>query len=106
MRIIWTDFASLTLKEIYKYHKLYVSEQVAHILRTNIFSSTRQLKKHPDSGQIEPTLVHLGEGHRYLVEGNYKIIYKKVSEGILITDVFDTRQDPQKISDPKRKQNK
>jgi plasmid stabilization system protein ParE len=37
------------------------------------------------------------EGHRYLVSGNYKIIYKEVNEGILITDVFDTRQDPQKI---------
>jgi len=49
------------------------------------------------SGQIEGNLQKLGEDHRYLVEGNYKIIYKKVKEGILITDVFDTRQDPVKI---------
>jgi len=39
----------------------------------------------------------LGEEHRYLVEGNYKIIYKRVKEGVLITDVFDARQDPRKI---------
>ncbi len=44
----------------------------------------------------------MNEGHRYLVDGNYKIIYKKISEGILITDVFDTRQDPKKINNPKR----
>jgi hypothetical protein len=34
--------------------------------------------------------------------GNYKIIYKEISEGVLITDVFDTRQDPIKINDEKR----
>jgi hypothetical protein len=47
--------------------------------------------------------MELGEGHRYLIESNYKIIYKEVPEGILITDVFDTRQDPTKINNPKRK---
>jgi toxin ParE1/3/4 len=102
MKIIWSDFASVTLAEIYKYHKLYVSEQVARKIKSNIFSATKQLQKHPHSGQIENTLEQLEGGHRYLVEGNYKIIYKKVSEGMLITDVFDTRQDPKKINDPKR----
>ena len=51
----------------------------------------------PLSGQLEPNLIKLGEKHKYLVEGNYKIIYKRVKEGVLITDVFDTRQDPRKI---------
>jgi hypothetical protein len=31
------------------------------------------------------------------------LYHKKVKEGILITDVFDTRQNPIKINDPKRK---
>jgi len=60
------------------------------------------LAKFPESGQIENSLNEMNEGHRYLVDGNYKIIYKKISEGILITDVFDTRQDPKKINNPKR----
>jgi toxin ParE1/3/4 len=102
MKIIWSDFASATLAEIFKYHKLCISEQVARKIRGNIFSATKRLIKHPHSGQIENTLKQLKEGHRYLVEGNYKIVYKRVSEGILITDVFDTRQDPKKINDPKR----
>jgi len=46
----------------------------------------------------EETLQQLGEKHRYLVRGKYKIIYKKVEEGILLTDVFDTRQDPVKLN--------
>ena len=47
-------------------------------------------------------LEELNEGHRYLVKGNYKIIYKEIPEGMLITDVFDTRQDPININDENR----
>ncbi len=103
MNIIWTDFASSALADVYKYYKKVAGKSVAQNIKTSIFSSTRQLEKHPLSGQIEETLESLNEGHRYLVEGNYKIVYKEVSEGILITDVFDTRQDPIKINDTTRK---
>ena len=103
MKIIWSDFASKTLLEIYKYYKGSANKDVATKIKNNIFSSTRQLVKHPDSGQIELTLEQLGEGHRYLVRDNYKIVYKIVEEGILIADIFDTRQDPRKINDKKRK---
>ena len=61
------------------------------------------MKKHPVSGPIEINLEKINEGHRYLVKGNYKIIYKEVPEGVLITDVFDTRQDPIKINKEERK---
>lgn len=80
--------------------------KTAQDIKNGIFEATNQLMSQPDSGQLELTLEKLGEGHRYLVKDNYKIIYKKVAEGILITDVFDTRQDPQKINDKKRKSNK
>ena len=103
MKILWSDFAAETLKEIYKYYKERAGEPVARKIKTNIFVATRQLLKHPESGQIEKTLEQLKEGHRYLVEGNYKIVYKLVTEGVLITDVFDTRQDTKKINDTKRK---
>ena len=104
MKIIWSEFASNTLREIFEYHKEVAGSDIANKLITKIFNSTKQLIDFPKSGQIEETLKPLGEGHRYLVTGNYKIIYKLVKEGILITDVFDTRQDPVKINDPKRKQ--
>jgi toxin ParE1/3/4 len=102
MKIIWSDFASETLQEIYKYHKEVAGETVAKRIKENIFQSSKQLISHPASGQIEKTLEQLGEGHRYLVNSNYKIVYKKIKEGILIVDIFDTRQDPIKISNPKR----
>ncbi len=97
MKVIWSKFASDTLREIFKHYKIIASKEIADKIKENIFSSTKQLKTHPSAGQIEQSLKQLGEEHRYLVRGNYKIIYKKVPEGILITDVFDTRQDPIKI---------
>jgi plasmid stabilization system protein ParE len=103
MKIIWSDFASETLKDIFQYHKKVVGKNIAQKLKDKIFQSTKQLIKHPNSGQTEESLAELNEGHRYLVSGNYKVVYKKVTEGILITDIFDTRQNPIKINVTKRK---
>ncbi len=106
MRIIWSDFAVSELKDIFQYYKSVAGKNIAQKLINGIFQSTKQLIKYPESGQIEESLRKLNEGHRYLVISNYKIIYKKVKEGILITDVFDTRQSPEKINNPKRKTEK
>lgn len=103
MKVIWSIFAAKELKEIFDYYKDIAGIPIAKRLRDRIFSSTIQIKNQANSGQIEPTLSRLNEEHRYLVCGNYKVIYKKVKEGILITDIFDTRQDPKKINTPERK---
>jgi len=103
MKIIWSDFAVSELKDIFQHYKTVAGKKIAQNLIDSIFKSTRQLIKYPNSGQIEESLKELNQGHRYLVISNYKIIYKKVKEGLLITDVFDTRQSPVKINNPKRK---
>ena len=57
------------------------------------------LKQYPQLGRVEEALSHLNQGHRYLLEGNYKIIYRLINPNILaITDIFDTRQNPDKLS--------
>ena len=101
--VIWSDFASDNLKNVFVFHKEVAGVNVAHRLRKKILSSTKQLKIKPLSGQIVLSLEYLKEGHRYLVIGNYKIIYKIIGQIILITDLFDTRQEPMNINDPKRK---
>jgi toxin ParE1/3/4 len=103
MKLFWSDFAPEMLADIYKYYKINVTVRVARKIKNEILTATNQLKRFPYSGQIEINLEELKEGHRYLVNGNYKIIYKEIKEGILITDVFDTRQDPVKINDETRK---
>ncbi|MRX47298.1 type II toxin-antitoxin system RelE/ParE family toxin [Pedobacter puniceum] len=106
MKIIWTNFAIENLKAITKYYAKVAGKSIAYKIKTEIFKSTKQLKHYPDSGQEEIFLKQLNEGYRYIVSGNYKVIYKRVAEGVLITDIFDTRQDPVKINNPKRKHNK
>ena len=103
MRVIWSDLAISSLYDIYKYFKQAAGETVANRIKSRIFTATRQLNRHPESGQIEPILKQLGENHRYLIKGNYKIIYKKVIDGILITDVFDSSQDLKKMINKKNK---
>ena len=103
MKIIWSEFSIRLLAEIYSYYKTKASTKVAKEIKSDIFSATKHLCNYPDSGQIEENLEHLNEGYRYVISRNYKIIYKKIPQGILIIDIFDSRQNPDKISDKKRK---
>ncbi len=97
MRIIWTDFAIRSLKDIFNYYSITVNRKIAHKIRKEILTSTKQLIKNPKSGQIEFNLESLFQDHRYLISGNYKIIYRLAENQIIINDVFDTRQKPDKM---------
>ena len=97
MRVFWTKFALDALHDIYDYYKDNVSVLIANNIKESILLSTHQLEVQPLSGTTETLLQHLNEGHRYIIRGNYKIIYKIQSKRIYITDVFDTRQNPIKI---------
>lgn len=97
MEIIWTDFAVSNLKSIYDYFLEEANRKVANKIRDNIFKETKRLIKQPESGQVEPYLDSLKHEYRYLVSGNYKIIYRINGKRILINDVFDTRQRPDKM---------
>lgn len=78
-------------------------KKTAYKIRKQIFASTKQLIKNPESGQIEFYLEKLNQNHRYLVSGNYKIIYRISENLIVINDVFDCRQNPDKMTDETRK---
>lgn len=97
MKIIWSDFASGELKNIYKYYKEVSSVKTAKKIKAGIFESVKQLVKFSRSGNREENLRELKEGHRYLVAGKYKVIYKIEDDIIYITDVFNCEQNPQKM---------
>ncbi len=96
-QIIWTNFAISELKSIYIYYRMVANEAIADKIRKSIFNSTKPLLKHPFIGVIEENLIELKQEHRYLISGNYKIIDRVVNTEIYITDVFDCRQNPQKM---------
>jgi plasmid stabilization system protein ParE len=97
MKVLWTKSALASLYDICKYYKVNVSITIACKVRDNILAVTSQLEKHSQIGQIEELLKEMESGHRYIVKDNYKIIYKIQTHKIYITDVFDTRQNPDKI---------
>jgi len=102
MKIVWTDFAIKNLKDIFEFYSTKANKKVAHKIRRQLLKSSRQLKDIPNSGPIEPSLDTLKNSYRYLVSGNYKLIYRIIDKEIVINDVFDTRQNPSKINDENR----
>ncbi len=96
MKVVWTDLARSQLKEIYQYYKEVASVKVASSIRQKIFAKTSKLSKNAELGQEEFNPVVAEMNYRYLVSGNYKVIYRvaKKEKIILIASVFDTRRDP------------
>lgn len=66
-------------------------------IRNRILDKADTLLLQPLKGQKEPFLDHLGLGHRRLIEGHCKIIYRVDNKYIYITDIFDSRQNPDKM---------
>ena len=58
---------------------------------------SESLAVHPQIGQKEEYLEHLGKSHRRLIEGHFKIIYRIEDDMVYITDFFDIRQDSMKM---------
>jgi len=100
MKVIWLAFAKHILSEIYEYHIDVAGKRIARNLIKNIVKETLTLKSQPQIGQVEIGLEDRPQQFRYLIYKSYKIVYWINSElnQIEITDVFDARQNPQKIS--------
>ena len=98
LKVLWTNTASDQLEDIFDYHKVTASLVVAKKLVKSIVQKTASLSKQPRKGQREVLLVDRQKEYRYIVEGNYKIIYWIDTATIYVAAVFDTRQNPEKIT--------
>lgn len=103
LEVYWLELAESKLEDIYSYYSVKASEKVAKKLINGIVESTIGIEKQPQIGQIEKSLKHREQEFRYLVFKNYKFVYwiNFDFNRIEIANVFDTRQDPQKISETK-----
>ena len=97
LKVFWTNTARFQLEDIFNYYKFKASIRVARKLVKQIIERTIQLEKNPESGPKEPLLTDRKFEYRYLVEGNYKIIYWIEDNYIKVATVFDCRQNPEKI---------
>lgn len=97
--IVWTKPAKNDLQDIYDYIAEF-SEEAAFRVITKIVDKVEFLKDgFTEIGQREPLLSHKPDVYRYLVEGNYKIIYKVRGDRVIIDTVFDVRQNPKKMNE-------
>ena len=99
-KILWIDFAINQLKDIFDYHLVKASPIVAQRLVQKIIDATIILENNPKSRRKEELLLNRPQEFRFVVVKNYKIIYWIDYEFniINIATIFDTRQNPKKIS--------
>ena len=97
MKLIYTEQALLGLEEALGFIAPKVTQEKLIEIRDCILEKADTLLLHPLQGQKEPHLEHLDLGHRRIIESHYKIIYRVMDEYIYITDIFDSRQDADKM---------
>jgi toxin ParE1/3/4 len=58
----------------------------AHRLAQRIMQRIRSLRRHPDSGGFVPE--DTSGRYRQLIEGNYRIIYRREAEAVIICSIY------------------
>ena len=103
LKIFWTQFAEDKLQDIFYYYKEKAGIKTARKIVNEITDKTINLDENPKIGQIEEFLQDKPQEFRYLVSTNYKIIYyiNSETERIIIANVFDARQNPDKLVETK-----
>jgi len=101
MKLFWTDNALNQLEDIFDYYKLATSLSTARKIVTSLVDKTVLLETTPRIGPREELLKDRKKKYRYLVEGNYKIIYwiEDTKKQINIAAIFDCRQNPTKMKE-------
>ena len=74
-----------------------ISESYADKTVDEIYERAFDLEKFSEMGQREPLLVKYSTIYRYLIQGDYKIIYSIKNDEIFVNRIFDTRQNPKKL---------
>lgn len=99
LTVYWTQLAEDKLDDIFEYYKFKAGIKVAQTLVNEIIDVSFTLEFNAYGGQKEELLSERVQDFRYLVFKNYKIIYwidgdKQI---VFVSNIFDTRQNPQKL---------
>lgn len=97
MDIKWTIPALDSLKEHYNYIKSKRGIESARKFRKKLFNKVGILKNYPRIGTEEKSLFYKDKEYRSLIESHLKIVYRVEENEILVIDVFDMRQNPDKL---------
>jgi plasmid stabilization system protein ParE len=99
MEVVITDQSLIRLEESLHFYitELEMPVEKAIEIKDTLLHRARSLSGHPYKGQIEPYLSKLNQGHRRLIEGNFKIVYRIENDVIYVVDFFDSHQKPNKL---------
>ncbi|MEM8894888.1 MAG: type II toxin-antitoxin system RelE/ParE family toxin [Bacteroidota bacterium] len=99
MKVVYTDQSIESLQESLEFaiEEQDLPHEMASELKKRLFIRADGLAVNPYKGQREEYLQHLNEGHRRIIEGHFKIVYKVENDILYITDFFDSRQSPEKM---------
>lgn len=99
MKVVLTDQSLKRLEISLRFYLEELEIPKAQVIRikNRLMRRVRSLSKSPYKGQYEPYLSRLKQGHRRLIEGNFKIVYRVEDNIIYVVDFFDSRDDPGKM---------
>ncbi len=89
--------ALLRLRDAIEFLRQKLPEEKTAAILNRVLDRADRLSVDYELGQFEPYLEHLDKGHRRLIEGHFKIIYRVEGDVVYVTDIFDSRQDPDKV---------
>ena len=100
LTVYWTQTAEDKLSDIFEYYKFNAGVRIAKKLINGIIDTSLELDKNAYGGQKEILLENRIQGFRYTVFKNYKILYwiDETNKIIFISNIFDSRQNPNKIN--------
>ncbi len=100
LTVYWTEIAEDKLNDVFEYYKFNAGVGVAQKLVNGIIDASLALDRNAYGGQKEILLEDRVRDFRYTVFKNYKIIYwiDEDNKVIYISNLFDTRQNPEKLS--------
>ena len=99
MKIVLTDQSIQRLETSLQFYieELKIPKAQVIKIKNRLMGKVRGLSKSPYKGQYEPYLSKLKQGHKRLIEGNFKIVYRVEDNIIYVVDFFDSRDDPKKM---------
>lgn len=99
MKVVLSDQSLERLENSLRFYleELQIPKTKVVEIKNRLLQSARSLSKRPYIGQYEPYLAKLKQGHRRLIEGNFKIVYRVEGNVIYVVDFFDSRDDPKKM---------
>ncbi len=97
VKVLWSDTSLVQLEDIFDYYSYKANSTVARKIIKKIVKKSILLESNPLIGLKEPLLVDRPFEYRFILEANYKIIYRFNDDIARIVSVFDCRQNPKKL---------